>query len=72
MQRTPQRCPCCSQPLGMSWDMWGQYYVCQGCGFTAEDDEELKPQAARAPAPPPQFLTTLAHPYELWQATPRR
>ncbi len=72
MQRTLHRCPRCSQPLGMSWDMWGQYYVCQGCGFTAEDDEELKPQAAQAPAPPPQFLTILAHPHGLWQATPRR
>jgi len=46
MQRTPQRCPDCSQPLGISWDMWGQYYVCQGCGFTAEGDE-MKPTDKR-------------------------
>ena len=21
--------------------MWGKYYLCAGCGFTAEDDDEL-------------------------------
>ena len=72
MQRTPDRCPCCSQPLGISWDMWGQYYVCQGCGFTAEDDDELKPLAASEPIQPPMFLTTRANPYEVWQTTHRR
>ena len=73
MQRTPQRCPCCSQPLGISWDMWGQYYVCSGCGFTAEDDDELKPRAESKaiPAPPP-LLTTVARSYRLWQATQGR
>jgi len=52
MQRTPQRCPCCSQPLGISWDMWGQYYVCQGCGFTAEDDDALRPAGKCQEVPP--------------------
>ncbi len=22
--------------------MWGEFYVCEGCGFTAEDDAELE------------------------------
>ena len=52
--------------------MWGQYYVCQGCGFTAEDDDELKPLAASEPIQPPMFLTTRANPYEVWQTTHRR
>jgi hypothetical protein len=21
--------------------MWGRFYMCEGCGFTAEDDDEL-------------------------------
>ena len=69
MQRTPHRCPCCGQPLGISWDMWGQYYVCQDCGFTAEDDDELKPHAASQPNQPPAFLTIPAPSYRAWQAT---
>ena len=52
--------------------MWGQYYVCQGCGFTAEDDDQLKPQAASEPSLPHVFLTTSANPYEVWQTTHRR
>ncbi len=72
MQRTLHRCPCCSQPLGISWDMWGQYYVCQDCGFTAEDDDELKPRAAGQPDQPPAFLTVLARSYRAWQAAGHR
>ena len=41
MQGTSRCCPSCDEPLGISWDMWGQFYVCQECGFTAEDDNEL-------------------------------
>ncbi len=41
MQRLSHRCPRCDQPLGISCDMWGKYYLCGGCGFTAEDDDEL-------------------------------
>ncbi|MBI2912360.1 MAG: hypothetical protein HYY03_00385 [Chloroflexi bacterium] len=52
----------------MSWDMWGQYYVCQDCGFTAEDDDELKPHAASQPDQPPAFLTIPAPSYRAWQA----
>ena len=58
MQPTPQRCPCCNQPLGISWDMWGEYYMCEDCGFTAEDDDELKPQTASESLKPPAFLIT--------------
>lgn len=36
-------CPQCWRTLRMSWDMWGPFYVCQDCGFTAEDDDELVP-----------------------------
>lgn len=43
MQRTPNSCPGCSHHLAISWDMWGQFYACQECGFTAEDDDELAP-----------------------------
>ncbi len=41
MQLLAYCCPRCDQPLGISWDMWGKYYLCAGCGFTAEDDDEL-------------------------------
>ena len=42
MQRTPHRCPHCEQPLHLHADMWGLYYLCADCGWTAEDDEHLK------------------------------
>jgi len=41
VQRTPHRCPHCSQPLCIHNDMWGPYYLCEGCGWTGEDDEHL-------------------------------
>ncbi len=44
MQLTLLSCPSCRSPLGISCDMWGDFYVCEECGFTAEDDDELKPQ----------------------------
>ncbi len=43
MQLTPLSCPGCNRPLSISWDMWGEYYVCEDCGFTAEDDDDLSP-----------------------------
>jgi hypothetical protein len=52
MQRIPHRCPRCGQPLGISWDMWGKYYLCGGCGFTAEDDDELNGKSRHAMSPP--------------------
>jgi hypothetical protein len=42
MQRLSALCPCCDRPLGISWDMWGKYYLCGACGFTAEDDDDLR------------------------------
>ncbi len=36
------RCPRCSETLAISWDMWGPFYACEECGFTAEDDDDLK------------------------------
>ena len=41
MELTQQPCPHCSCPLVISWDMWGPFYVCPECGFSAEDDDEL-------------------------------
>lgn len=41
MQATPHRCPGCNQPIWISNDMWGPYYLCQDCGWTAEDDDDL-------------------------------
>jgi len=41
MERTQEPCPHCSCPLVISWDMWGPFYVCPECGFSAEDDDEL-------------------------------
>ena len=46
MQRTPHRCPHCSQLLALSSDMWGFYYVCGACGWTCEDDDQV-PDARR-------------------------
>jgi DNA-directed RNA polymerase subunit RPC12/RpoP len=51
MQRLSYRCPRCDHPLGISWDMWGKYYLCRDCGFTAEDDDELNGKG-RQPRPP--------------------
>ena len=48
MQRTPQRCPHCREPLWLHNDMWGPYYLCDDCGWTAEDDDQL---ALAAPVP---------------------
>ncbi len=41
MELTQQPCPHCSCPLVISWDMWGPFYVCPECGFSAEDEDEL-------------------------------
>ena len=54
MQQVTASCPRCDQPLGISWDMWGKYYVCAECGFAADDDDQLiangkKPQPTLSP-----------------------
>ena len=51
MRRLSHRCPRCDQPLGISCDMWGKYYLCSGCGFTAEDDDELHTKSVKALPP---------------------
>ncbi len=35
-------CPRCSERLRVSCDMWGSFWVCGECGFTAEDDDEVR------------------------------
>lgn len=42
MVHSSANCPRCSAALEISSDMWGRFYACQGCGFTAEDDETLR------------------------------
>jgi hypothetical protein len=70
MQRALHRCPRCDQPLGISWDMWGRYYLCVGCGFTAEDDDELNGKGHEAMLPPAsELIQDEAH--RLWQASSR-
>jgi len=59
MQRAFHRCPRCAEPLGISRDMWGQYYLCASCGFTAEDDDDLN-VVSRATAPPSPAVAQLA------------
>jgi hypothetical protein len=42
--------------------MWGQYYLCGECGFTAEDDDELNGKAkARLPSPLPELIEIEAY-----------
>lgn len=70
MQRIALRCPRCDQPLGISWDMWGKYYLCGGCGFTAEDDDELNGKGHQLmPPPTPELIQDAA--YRSWQASAR-
>ena len=36
--------------------MWGKYYLCGECGFTAEDDDEITgTHAVPNPPPPPEL-----------------
>ncbi len=68
MQRILHPCPRCDQPLGISWDMWGKYYLCGGCGFTAEDDDELNGKSHHVmPLPTSELLQKEAP--RLWQAS---
>ena len=67
MQRTAHRCPSCSRGLAILSDMWGPYYVCSECGFTAEDDDQLKAGTARSETVPPPLLTAGAPTYRHWR-----
>ena len=53
LQRTAHRCPHCEQPVLISGDMWGSYYLCEDCGWTAEDDDDLATRPARRAIVPP-------------------
>ena len=57
MQRTSHRCPKCDQLLCIHGDMWGRYYLCEDCGWTAEDDEHLDARAAKRSMVPHHVLT---------------
>jgi transposase-like protein len=70
MQRVESHCPCCGRDLVISWDMWGSYYLCDDCGFTAEDDEELTVERAAPSAPAPQLAT--AQTYRQGEPSTRR
>jgi predicted RNA-binding Zn-ribbon protein involved in translation (DUF1610 family) len=48
LEQTPHRCPGCKRPICITCDMWGEYYLCEDCGWTAEDDDELVPAGAAA------------------------
>ncbi len=71
MQRLASCCPRCDQPLGISWDMWGKYYLCGACGFTAEDDDDLHGKV-KEPLPPPTANLTQIETYRVWHSAPRR
>ncbi len=72
MQRLKHRCPCCDQPLGISWDMWGQYYLCSDCGFTAEDDDDLSADAAGKTALAQRLEITHIEAFRLGQTASRK
>ena len=69
MQQLSDSCPRCDQPLGISWDMWGKYYLCGGCGFTAEDDDELNGKATMPASAAGHLIQMEAS--RPWQASPR-
>jgi hypothetical protein len=70
MQRLTDRCPRCDRPLGVSWDMWGRYYLCGGCGFAAEDDDDVHGRTGQ-PVPPLGPELTQIEAYRLWRTLPR-
>lgn len=49
MDPTAHRCPDCGRPICISCDMWGPYYLCEECGWTAEDDELLQSLSPSSP-----------------------
>ena len=66
VQRTPHHCPHCDEALVIHSDMWGPYYLCEGCGWTAEDDDDVaKPAATRAKVP--HHVLTVAEAHRAWQ-----
>jgi hypothetical protein len=47
--------------------MWGPYYICDGCGWTAEDDTHLDPSVATAGKLPLRVLT-VGESHRAWEA----
>ncbi len=39
MLRPQHRCPDCRKLLGLSRDMWGEFFLCEGCGLALEEEE---------------------------------
>ena len=31
----------CPGTVRVGWDMWGSHWLCDGCGFAAEDDDQV-------------------------------
>ena len=47
MLRRPRRhCPRCRQTLTVSRDMWGEFYICEDCGFAEDDDLDHQTKTA--------------------------
>jgi len=51
--------------------MWGKYYLCGHCGFTAEDDDELNGKG-REPTSPPTSELIRIEAYRQRQASSKR
>jgi hypothetical protein len=67
VQRTSHRCPHCYQPLRRHSDMWGPYYLCEDCGWTAEDDEHLS-LAGIARSRVPHHVLTVGEASQAWES----
>ena len=65
--RPQPHCPRCREPLDVSRDMWGDFYICEGCGFAEEDD--LGPEVKTAAA---LLVEEELHTYRTWFAVERR
>lgn len=48
-------------------DMWGPYYLCEDCGWTAEDDEHLS-LAGKARAQVPCHVLTVGEATRAWES----
>ena len=48
-------------------DMWGLYYLCEDCGWTAEDDEHLG-LAGKARAQVPYHVLTVGEATRAWES----
>jgi hypothetical protein len=55
----------------MSWDMWGRYYLCGACGFTAEDDDDLH-RKVEEPVPPPIASLAQIEAQRPWQMATKK